>query len=421
MPRPSKAPKEVTPFDRIAKWLDGSRTRMMDLMAELTKRNAVGPVNGGPGEAEKADFLESYLAAEGFPAATRLTAMCDGVARPNLLVRLPGRDRSRCLWVMTHLDVVPPGNLSEWKSDPFALRVEGEKLVGRGVEDNHQGLVGSVFAARALLELGIEPATDVGLLFVADEETGSEYGIRWLLAQHPTLFSAGDAFLVPDAGNEDGSLVEVAEKAILWLKFRTVGRQVHASTPQLGVNAFVAASHLVVRLRDLYQRFEQRNPIFDPPMSTFEPTRKERNVENINTVPGEDLFFMDCRILPEVSVEEVLQAIRTLCDEVARSQRVVVHFDTVQREDAAPPTPADAPLVQQVIHAVQKVYRVHARPRGIGGGTVASALRHHGFPAVVWSRMDETGHQPNEYIWLSNLVDDAKVFALVMMGADASK
>lgn len=417
MPRPRKE-KEQTPFDRVRRWLDGARGEMVALMAELTRRNAVGPANGGPGEAEKADFLERVLPEVGLPAADRLTAMDNGVPRPNLVVRLPGRDRSRCLWFMTHLDVVPPGDASEWKSDPFALKVEGDKLVGRGAEDNHQGIVGSVFAARALRESGIEPATDVGLLFVSDEETGSTHGIRWLLEHHRDLFGPQDAFLIPDAGNEDGSLVEVAEKAILWLKVRTVGRQVHASTPHLGKNAMVAASHLVVRLRDLHARFDARDAVFDPPMSTFEPTKRERNVENINTVPGEDVFYVDCRILPQVSVEEVLAVTRGLCDEIARNHRVVVQVEVVQREDAAPPTPADAPLVRQVIRAVDRVYNVSARPRGIGGGTVAAPLRRLGFPAVVWSRMDETGHQPNEYAWVSNLVDDAKVFAHVMMGGE---
>lgn len=407
---------DLTLEERVKQWLEQAKEAMISLMAELTRRNAVGPANGGPGEAEKANFLEDYLRNRGFPHATNLTVMDNGTPRPNLVVRLPGKDRSRCLWFMTHLDVVPPGDLTEWRSDPFALKVEGDKLVGRGAEDNHQGLVGTIFAAQVLLELGIEPPTDIGLLFVADEETGSKFGLHWLLEHHPELFGPTDAFIVPDAGNEDGSLVEVAEKAILWLKFRTVGRQVHASTPHLGKNAMVAGAHLILRLRDLYARFDARDPIFDPPMCTFEPTKRERNVENINTVPGEDVFYMDCRLLPQVSVEEVLQAIRALCDEIARNQRVVVQTSIVQREDAAPPTPPDAPIVRQVMAAVEKVYGVTPKPRGIGGGTVASLLRRRGFHAVVWSRMDETGHRANEYCWISNLVNDSKVFALLMMG-----
>lgn len=410
-----KGPDEDTPFGHASYWLENSRTDMVALMGEITKVNAVGPENGGPGELQKADFLEGWLVDNGFPAPTRLTVEDNGIPRPNLYIKIPGKDSSRCLWFMSHLDVVPPGDPTTWKSDPFELRVEGDKMVARGVEDNHQGLVSSVFAAKALLEGEVEPACDLGLLFVADEETGSRFGIRWLMENHGDLFGEKDAFVVPDAGNEDGSLVEVAEKAILWLKIRTKGRQIHASTPNLGRNAFTAASQLVVRLKELYERFDTRDPIFDPPMSTFEPTKKEPNVENINTIPGEDVFYVDCRILPQVSVEETQAVIRRMVDEVSRQEGVVMEVEVVQREDAAEATPSDAPLVKRIIKAVDKVYHVRAKPRGIGGGTVAAHLRKAGYPAVVWSRMDETGHQPNEYAWIPNMVGDSKVFAFLMI------
>ncbi len=64
-----------------------------------------------------------------------------------------------------------------------------------------------------------------------------------------------------------------------------------------------------------------------------------------------------------------------------------------------------------------RVYDVDAKPEGIGGGTVAAYIRHAGFPAVVWARMDETMHTANEYVLLSNLIGDAKVFAYLAMGA----
>lgn len=408
-----------SPAGQAAAWLDDASGRMVAMQADLVRRNAVGPTNDGPGEQEKADFLAEFLEAEGLGPVQRLVDDRGDMPRPNLYVTLPGRDRTRTLWFMTHLDVVPPGDRNLWKSDPFVLRVEGDKLVGRGVEDNHQGMVASVFAALALRGLGLVPECDIGLLFVADEETGSTHGLRWLLERHRDLFRPQDAFVVPDAGNFDGSMIEVAEKSILWLRFRTVGKQVHASTPNQGINALVAASQLIVKLRDLYDRFDLRDPLFDPPISTFEATRREANVPNINTVPGEDVFFMDCRILPQTPPDAVLRTVREICSDVARSNRVVVSVEVVTREDAAPPTASDAPLVGQLARAVQRVYKVDARPRGIGGGTVASYLRRNGWPVAVWSRMDETAHQPNEYIWLPNMVGDAKVFSVLMIGEAA--
>jgi len=88
-----------------------------------------------------------------------------------------------------------------WKSDPWTVVEKDGRLIGRGVEDNQQGLTSSVLAALALVSLGIQPPHTVKLLFVADEEMGSEYGIQWLLA-HEDIFRADDMVVIPDGGDE---------------------------------------------------------------------------------------------------------------------------------------------------------------------------------------------------------------------------
>ena len=52
---------------------------------------------------------------------------------------------------------------------------------------------------------------------------------------------------------------------------------------------------------------------------------------------------------------------------------------------------------------------------GIGGGTVAAFFRRAGLPAVVWSKIEDTCHQPNEYTTVENMIGDAKVFANLFM------
>ena len=175
---------------------------------------------------------------------------------------------------MTHLDIVPPGELSLWHTDPYSVVEKDGRLYGRGVEDNQQGLVASVFAALSLLKNGIKPKSTLKLLFVSDEETGSDMGIKYLIREHD-LFRPQDWFLIPDGGNKEGTMLEVAEKNLLWIKFHTQGQQCHASMPDLGVNAFTAASALALALHGLQKRFPQQNQIFEPPVSTFMPTNKE--------------------------------------------------------------------------------------------------------------------------------------------------
>jgi succinyl-diaminopimelate desuccinylase len=316
---------------------------------------------------------------------------------------------------MAHLDVVPEGDRSKWDTDPFTAVVKDGRIYGRGTEDNNQGLVSGVTALRAFLEEGIQPEYDLGLVMVADEETGSTFGLQYLVEHHADLFGKKDLIIVPDAGEPDGSMIEVAEKSIVWVKVKTQGKQVHASMPDRGINAFKAASNFAVKLEELYSVYDKNDPVFDPPVSTFEPTKKEANVPNVNTIPGDDVFYLDCRILPDYSIKEVMQTIRAMADEVEKQFHVKIELSTEQEEQAAPATPVDAPVVTALKKAVKDVYRIDAKPMGIGGGTVAAIFRRAGFHAAVWSTLDDLAHQPNEYCIISNMMNDAKVFAHVCL------
>jgi succinyl-diaminopimelate desuccinylase len=63
--------------------------------------------------------------------------------------------------------------------------------------------------------------------------------------------------------------------------------------------------------------------------------------------------------------------------------------------------------------AIKKVRGIEPKVGGIGGGTCAAFFRKVDIPAVVWSTIDETAHQPNEYAKTENLLADAKVFAFL--------
>jgi succinyl-diaminopimelate desuccinylase len=288
----------------VLSFIEKSASLAVDLETELTKRKALSPVSGGVGEKEKCDWLESWLRGQGITDLERYDADDDRVPskiRPNLVATIKGKKPER-LWIMSHLDVVPVGALSLWESDPWTVVQKtdpryGDVLIGRGVEDNQGGLVSSVIAALAFVKNGIVPERTLKLLFVADEENASHWGIEYLIKHHPTLFRKTDSALVPDSGDQKGETIEIAEKSSVWLKVIVRGLQAHASRPDQGNNAALAAAALTVKMYSaLHGRFCKKDPLFEPDYSTFQPTKKEANVENINTIPGLDVFHYDMRI-----------------------------------------------------------------------------------------------------------------------------
>jgi succinyl-diaminopimelate desuccinylase len=399
---------------RVLQAIDGQRDLVVELQKNLVAIPALGPTNGGDGERAKADYLLQILREYGLQDIQEINAPDERVPaghRPNIAAKLPGKNTSRTLWVIGHMDVVPPGETDLWSTDPWTLHVDGDALVGRGVEDNHQAIVMGLVAAKTLQDLGATPSVNLGLLFVSDEETHSAYGLDYVLNAAPNLIQPNDLVLVPDFGGPDSEMVEIAEKSILHLKVTVHGEQCHASTPEQGVNSLVAAADLILKIRGLYNAFDQHNTLFTPPTSTFEPTKKDANVENVNTIPGRDVFYVDCRVLPEVDPEEIIAHVRALGESTAQSFGVTVDVETAMLQRAAPPTPEDSPVVRELVRNIRRVYDNNPRPQGIGGGTVAAFLRRRNIPAAVWATCQHNAHQPNEKSLISHNLNDAKVVA----------
>jgi len=398
--------------------IDTYKNTVIEWQTNMIACPAVSPHQGGLGENAKADYLLSVLKSMKFDEISVINVTdkkARSGTRPNIVAKYYGQNRQKTFWVMAHLDVVPPGDLNLWKTDPFKAVVKGDKIFGRGSEDNQQGLVSGLLAVKAMMELGVRPPCNYALLLNADEEIGSQYGVIAILKKHGKIFGKQDAFMVPDGGNPQGTMVEVAEKNMLWLKFTVSGKQTHSSTPHAGVNAHRASAHLVVKLEDLHKKFNKKDALFAPEVtSTFEPTKKEANVPNVNTIPGTDVFYLDCRILPCYTNKQVMAEIAKICKAVEKQCKVKIQVEKLIDESSVP-TDKKHPLVKLTQEAAKAVYKNNPRAMGVGGGTVGAFLRNVGYPVVVFSKLDDMAHQPNEYSSIKNTLGDAKVFTYIAL------
>jgi succinyl-diaminopimelate desuccinylase len=273
--------------------------------------------------------------------------------------------------------------------------------------------VASLFAAETLMNMEVELEKGLGIALVADEEAGNEKGVRFLLQEG--VFKNGDIIFVPDHGTPQGDEVEIAEKHILWLKFTVSGKQVHASRPDMGINALRMGSELIIFLQDFLQRkYCEEDPLFTPDRSTFEPTKRLQTVGNVNTIPGEDIFYFDCRILPRYEVDAVISDITAVLGIFEQKTGTQIKMEIVQLAKSAPPSDPEGEGMKALRRAVQRVRGIEPRPVGIGGGTCANFFRLAGMNAYVWQTIDERCHQPNEYSVVDNLVADAQVFAVLL-------
>lgn len=396
-------------MDSILRCIEDSRDAIIDTMMGMIRIPALAPVNGGDGESRKVDYLMTHLG--GFDSVVRVDVPDDldpGVMRSNVLARKDGPGKGT-VWIVAHTDVVPAGDPSLWTSPPFEPVLRDGRIYGRGTEDNGQSVISSLFASRQFLDMELR-GMSIGVAYVADEETTSRMGIEYLLDHG--YFSEDDVIIVPDWGSPGGSMVEVAEKNLVWLRFSVEGRTTHGSTPDQGINAYRVSTRLLVDLMDSFEReFGDEDPLFLPPVSTFEPTKRPATVENVNTIPGQDEFSMDIRLLPRYDIDDVVAMAEDIARRHSEATGAGITVSEIQRHTSGAPSSTSGRGYRALSESVASVTGNVPVAVGVGGGTCANFFRARGLDAYVWQCGGGTLHAPDEYVVLDNLVTDSKVFA----------
>ena len=192
-------------------------------------------VNYGDGKGDEAAvaakvvelLLEAGIDSEIFESAP---------GRCNVIAHIKGVDEKRPgLVVHGHLDVVP-ANADDWSVDPFSAEIKDGMIWGRGAVDmkNMDAMIVAIF--RMWAKKGIKPPRNIVLAFFADEEAGSLFGSRWMVAKHPEVFkgcseaiSEVGGFSVTVAGDKRLYFIEAAQKGIHWMRLSASGRAGHGS------------------------------------------------------------------------------------------------------------------------------------------------------------------------------------------------
>jgi succinyl-diaminopimelate desuccinylase len=214
---------------------------VIELCAELIRIPSENPPGDTGGIAA---LIETKLSANPAIALRRIIARKPAV---NLIAKLSGERPGRRLVINGHLDTFPVGNLAGWTVDPFGGAAREERLYGRGAADMKAGLAVAVSTALLLAEHRGALAGELVLTLVGDEETGGEWGTRYLLANEPDAL--GDAMLNGDAGSPD--VLRFGEKGQLWIEIEARGRSHHGAHVHLGENAIESLMAALGRLTEL--------------------------------------------------------------------------------------------------------------------------------------------------------------------------
>lgn len=202
------------------------------LLQQLIRYDTTNP----PGnEHDAVRHIEAILTQAGIE--TQLLAR--DATRPNLIARIPGKGEAPPLLMHAHIDVVPARH-QPWTHDPFGGEVIDGWVWGRGTLDMKGGAVMMIDAMIKLAASGEQPAGDIILAILSDEENGGANGARFLVEEHPDVFD-GVKYAIGEFGAFPITLagvrfypIQIAERVSVKFDLTMRGQGGHGSLPVHG-------------------------------------------------------------------------------------------------------------------------------------------------------------------------------------------
>ena len=308
-------------------------------------------VNPPGNESRAVDYIANIFEQEGIEFNSAESAP----GRGNIWARIEGGDKP-ALVLLHHSDVVPV-NEKYWDFDPFSGEIKDGYILGRGALDMKGTGISHLANFINLHRQGKKLNRDVIFIGAADEESGGNFGVGWLVKNHPEIFEGAGLLL-----NEGGSgyksndsivfSVEITQKVPVWLRLTAIDNPGHGSSPRStsSVSRVVKALNIIWNnpfppriIPEVEKVFIERSGGLDEPYSSEYRNIKESikdpifmkrlqsfsasahaltrdtcsltrmmGSSKINVVPPEAWAEVDCRMLPDRTTDEFISDFKAL-------------------------------------------------------------------------------------------------------------
>ena len=360
--------------------------------------------------------------------------------------------------VVGHLDVVPAGDLSNWKTDPFRAEISGGRMYGRGTIDDKGPFIAGYYAMKALKQAGFEPTKSIRVILGLDEETewkGMEYYMKKEKPKVVSGFSPDADFpaihaekgliifdivkklggdfrdaekdrgvrLISLTGGTVANAVADGAEAVISRdgkreEIRVKGVTAHAAYPELGLNAISLLMELLagidfdseetsslIAFYNEYMGFNLHGEKIGACLEDEPSGNLAFNVGIAKVDEEEARFTVNIRYPVTFDVEEVYSGMEKVLEPLEY---------TIERVDYQPPLykAADDPLIVTLMDTYGKFTGDHeSKPLVIGGATYARAVPNTVAFGPVMPGKPDMCHQSNEYVDIEDLITSTKIFA----------
>ena len=305
-----------------------------------------------------------------------------------------------------HTDVVPPGNINEWKTKPFVPEVKDNILYGRGASDMKSSISAMISAAQKFVKDNPDHKGSIGFLLTSDEEGPAKYGTQKVIEKFKKDDIEIDYCVVgePTSSEKFGDTIKNGRRGSLTGYLKIIGIQGHIAYPELAKNPIHIAGSLISKLNDY--EWDNGNKYF--PKTSFQISSVKSDEVASNMIPRSIDIVFNLRFSSELTQDDIKNNFKNIIS------KFNCEYEIDWNCSAEPFITNEGRLTKVLQEAIKETININSNLSTTGGTSDARFISQHAKETVEFGPLNKTAHKINENINLQNLTDLEKIYYKVL-------
>ena len=305
-----------------------------------------------------------------------------------------------------HTDVVPPGNINEWKTKPFVPEVKDNILYGRGASDMKSSISAMISAVQKFVKDNPDHKGSIGFLLTSDEEGPAKYGTQKVIEKFKKDDIEIDYCVVgePTSSEKFGDTIKNGRRGSLTGYLKIIGIQGHIAYPELAKNPIHIAGSLISKLNDY--KWDNGNKYF--PKTSFQISSVKSDEVASNMIPRSIDIVFNLRFSSELTQDDIKNNFKNIIS------KFNCEYEIDWNCSAEPFITNEGRLTKVLQEAIKETVNINSNLSTTGGTSDARFISQHAKETVEFGPLNKTAHKINENINLQNLTDLEKIYYKVL-------
>ncbi len=363
----------------------------LQLAKELIKFPSITPVDAGVMK-----FLEKKLKKLGFKSKTLEFKEKGYKPVKNLYAKFGTKEPNFCY--AGHLDVVPPGNIKDWTTNPFKPSIKKGHLIGRGANDMKSSIASFVSAVSKFLNKNKSFNGSISLLITGDEEGDAINGTKKVVEYLKKKKEKINFCLVgePTNPNKLGEMIKIGRRGSLTGKLEVFGLQGHVAYPHRANNPSTTIVKILKEIKEI--KFDEGTKNFQP--SNLEVTKININNTADNVIPSIAEATFNIRYNNKHSSSSIKKRLNKIFHKISKKDKSRYKIKYRVSGEAFLTKPNETTYMIQNI--IKKITKIKPKLSTTGGTSDLRFIRQIS-PGLEFGLVGKTMHKVDEAVSLKDL------------------